>query len=1263
MPSTLRLFLVGALMLGAVVYATPAAAAPLPASFDPHQAAADVARAIGDGDLRQLAHLIVVTDTQAADAVSAAGLAGYHDNSGRTGRTAVLLTSPTTLPAPTAQAITDSGVSAERIYVVGGTAAVADSVRDAIARAAGWNGTGTSPVQRIAGVDRYATAAAVLDHVRSIHGANLPESYRTVVVTNGEHLSDALSAGSLAYTHGHLVVLSPAHAAPPITIDALSSFDARCAFLVGGPGALSARVSEQVIAALGENDCAPRMHGSNRRTTSIAVADHTVTTSRVPTEVFLAPDSVTPLTAAAAPLARRHRVILSTHTGSLSEEVRNWLRQHRPMRVDVVPGAGTHFIDTSVLADARASRLSTSPDTAAGPTPDPDPTPDPATSVRFSIETTSADQTFELPLRGTVDVIIDWGDGGANACTRRVTTSGNVPCTFAQVGTYDIAIGRGSDTGPWLTQLGDGDTTYPGVNVITAVQSFGDLGIESLSGFLHGGGNPTMPADIPSTVTDLSFMFRNATTFNQNITSWNTFNVTDMSFMFSNTGAFNQPIGNWDLTQVTDLHHMFSGASAFNRNLSAWNTANVVNMAGVFAFAGAFNNGCAAGVTTCPLQWDTSAVESMFEMFRNASVFNQDINNDADGNWNTANVTDFERMFEDATAFNQDLSSWCVSGVGAAPFNFASGTPAGFTGARQPQWGTCPEPASSLSLTIQTTTANQTMALPLRGTVNVAIDWGDNGANNCPTSATSGVDITCTYATAGTYNIAVRPGSGPGPWLTGLGPANSTYTGVTLITAIDSFGELGIQSLSGLLRTGGNPTMPAVLPATVTDLSHMFAVNTTFNRNISAWDTSNVTDMWSMFANSEAFNQNLSSWDTSKVTRFQTMFLAASTFNNGCAPGVTTCPLQWDTSAATTMLGMFERATVFNQDIGSWNTAQVTDMSWMFREASAFNQDLSGWCVPQIGTKPDNFDGITPAWTKTDRQPKWGTCPEPASSLSLTIQTTTTNQTMALPLRGTVNVTIDWGDNGANNCPTSAISAANVTCTYANAGTYNIAVRPGSGPGPWLTQFGAGDSFPGTDLITAINSFGELGIQSLYGLLYRGGNPTMPAALPPTVTVMWAMFALNTSFNRNISGWHTSNVIDMTAVFLGATSFNQNLSSWDTSQVVNFMDTFSGASAFNNGCLPGDSSCPLTWDTSKATMMIGTFEQATVFNQDIGSWDTSKVTNMTRMFSNASAFNQDLSSWCVSLVGTTPFNFDINTTAWNKTNRQPVWGSCPAIAS
>ena len=323
----------------------------------------------------------------------------------------------------------------------------------------------------------------------------------------------------------------------------------------------------------------------------------------------------------------------------------------------------------------------------------------PPTSMAIQINTRAPgcnDPTVILPLDGSDNANVDWGDG-----TTLTGAGGDQPHTYSP-GTYTIAI---SGEVTWF-----GSSLVTSNCAITGVSQWGDIGITSLSYAFYGDTNLTsLPTTLPSGVTDLSHTLDGATSFNQNVSSWdtasvtnmsamfqfasafnnggaalettaggwdtasvsnmsamfqfasafinnvstwNTTNVTDMSYMFFDATDFNQSVTGWNTSSVTTVAAMFDGASAFNQNVSAWDTSSITNMGYMFEFASAFNNGGAALETTVG-GWNTSSVTTMASMFYAASTFNQNVSS-----WDTASVTNMSYMFYEDSLFNQSLSSW-----------------------------------------------------------------------------------------------------------------------------------------------------------------------------------------------------------------------------------------------------------------------------------------------------------------------------------------------------------------------------------------------------------------------------------------------------------------------------------------------------------------------------------------------------------------------------------------------------------------------------
>jgi surface protein len=110
----------------------------------------------------------------------------------------------------------------------------------------------------------------------------------------------------------------------------------------------------------------------------------------------------------------------------------------------------------------------------------------------------------------------------------------------------------------------------------------------------------------------------------------------------------------WNTSAVTSMADLFSNKPSFNADISKWNVGSVSSMSSAFYSAKAFNQNLGS--------WNVASVTTMYCMFQSSSLlssaFNQDI-----GSWNTASVKDMSFMFEFASAFNADIGKWSTASV------------------------------------------------------------------------------------------------------------------------------------------------------------------------------------------------------------------------------------------------------------------------------------------------------------------------------------------------------------------------------------------------------------------------------------------------------------------------------------------------------------------------------------------------------------------------------------------------------------------------
>lgn len=566
--------------------------------------------------------------------------------------------------------------------------------------------------------------------------------------------------------------------------------------------------------------------------------------------------------------------------------------------------------------------------------------------------TGSSNNTVTLPLRGSVNVTVDWGDGTA---AEIVTTAGNKSHTYATAGTYTVSI-NGS-----MTTYGFGGSTPANAEKLVSLNSFGALGIYSLSGAFSGTTNlTTLPATLPLTVTDLSYsflnskfngdisgwdvsnvttmlgMFQNATVFNQNLSGWNVSKVTNMGNMFATAKAFNANISNWDVSNVTNMDGMFSSASVFNQNIGSWNVSKVTTMANMFQYAPVFNQDLntwnVSNVTnmSCMFMsatafngnvgsWDVSKVTNMDQLFRSASAFNQNI-----GGWNTANVLYMSRMFMLATAFNQEISNWDVSKVVTMEYMFAY---ASKFNQNLPNW-------------------NTVKVTNMMGMFQSATVFNGDVSNWNVSALTS---MGSMFQDARSFNKPLNN------WdVSKVTYMASLFTGAAVFNQnLNRWNVSNVTNMSQMFNAAYvfNGDISTWNVSKITTMSTMFSGANAFNGDLSAWDVSNVTDMSYMFYHAHAFDKNINTWNVSKVTNMFNMFYCAYAFNQNIS--------SWDVSKVTNMGSMFQIATAFNQNIGNWNVSNVTNMSTMFGGANAFNQNIGAWNVSNVTNMASMFNGVT----------------------------------------------------------------------------------------------------------------------------------------------------------------------------------------------------------------------------------------------------------------------------------------------------------------
>ena len=230
----------------------------------------------------------------------------------------VLFVGGTWVPGPTLTEI--QRLAPGRIVVVGGTGVISESVRAQLA------GLAPGGAQRVAGVDRYATAAA-------LSAAFFPTA-ATAYVATGLSFPDALSGGAAAAVQGAPILLVRPSSTPPTTLAELHRLNPSKIVILGGTGVVSSVVANELRTVTAN---VARLSGADRYQTAVAVSRATFFAGAA--NAFLATGLSYPDALAAVPAAARAGApILLVPGQSLPAPVSAELARLNPGRAFVLGG-------------------------------------------------------------------------------------------------------------------------------------------------------------------------------------------------------------------------------------------------------------------------------------------------------------------------------------------------------------------------------------------------------------------------------------------------------------------------------------------------------------------------------------------------------------------------------------------------------------------------------------------------------------------------------------------------------------------------------------------------------------------------------------------------------------------------------------------------------------------------------------------------------------------------------------------------------------
>ena len=773
-------------------------------------------------------------------------------------------------------------------------------------------------------------------------------------------------------------------------------------------------------------------------------------------------------------------------------------------------------------------------------------------------------RTLVLPIKGNVKV--DWGDG-----TIKSYRSGPIVHQYADTtAQYTVKVTGSAST------FGNGYISYAGASLITEVVQWGSLGLKNLSGAFNGATSlVSVPNVLPPGVTDTSYMFYKASSFNSEISAWDTSAVTSMAFMFTGTESMEQDISSWNVTAVKNVSGMFT--NSYMCSEGSWPSFSQAAIGGeyTFSFLNDSHLGCTDNISDIMIieLWVNAGdvLELPFKEYDGITVF-----------WGDNTIDEY--LTNGYIAHTYSVTGYVQVGIDGYATGFGkAGLTSGFhldlayEGADMilnvAQWGSVFEIEYSLA----------------------GAFFGAKKLAAVPNDLPSSIPLNTSYMFFG----AEMFNSDISNWYTGdVQDMSFMFYGAKAFNAdisswnLSNVGDNQIYPDKGDANgyghgsfrymfcgaTSFNQNIDSNFSGNLYSMDHMFFGATSFNQDIGGWDLDmqSLVDMSFMFAGATSFNQDLSNWEL-KSLNVSGMFLNCPLMcaNPAYAPsflesvyGNITCT---DASAMTIEVSPDSEGDV-QIPISAYDEGALMIVNWGDGNEEMVYYDYDYPSHQYSNNFIGSFALVTISEVSGEyylgtRDSRWGT---------------------------TVKSIGQWG----------AISFIDFEDAF--FGTQLVSL-PSNLPANVTTLDSAFTSSDFTYFISELNSWDT-----------------------SSVTDMYNIFAYSRTFNKDISKWDTSNVTDMRYMFQDAVVFNSDLSNWDTGNVTEMGWMFYNAKKFNADIGNWNTSSVNNIDVELPQYdggMSYMFYGASSFNQDISKWNVSRVGTMDHMFGYATSFNKDISKW------------------------------------